>query len=198
MRLLTFSIKHVHARRRSVGRLTLALLALVLLTLGSSVVANTPAPAPSALEGVDAVEAIELANAWKGSDVTSFATTEEVFFAFPDGTEVSIPMPEEQVFISVAPYLQRTHPCTTHYMSGCQGELVDQPIQVRAVRPDGSVVLDEVMNTGRNGFLDLWLPRGEAFLLQVSIDGYGTQAIIGTNSGNPTCITTMQMTPGGS
>ena len=157
-----------------------------------------PAPSPAALEGLDAVAAVQLANAWKGSDVTSFATTEAVHFAFPDGREVVVPMPQDQVFISVAPYLNRTHPCTTHYMSGCQGELVAAPIHVRAARPDGSVVLDEVVPTGANGFLDLWLPRGEAFLLDLSLDGYAVQAIVSTVDGAPTCITTMRLLPDGS
>lgn len=188
MKLLTVKLKHAIA----------PLLALGLLLWGALAWADAPSPSPAALDGVDAVEAIELANAWKGSDVTSYATTEAVFFTFPDGTEVTVPMPDDQVFISVAPYLQRTHPCTTHYMSGCQGELVDQPVHVRAVRPDGSVLLDEVMNTEGNGFLDLWLPRGEAFMLEVAVEGYATQGIIGTSSGSPTCITTMQMTPSGS
>jgi len=157
-----------------------------------------PAPSPAALDGLNAAQAVELANAWKGSDVTSFATTEAVHFTFPDGTEVVVPMPEDQVFVSVAPYLNRTHPCTTHYMSGCQGELVAAPVHVRALRPDGSVVLDEVVSTGPNGFLDLWLPRGEAFLLDLTLDGYAVQGIVSTTDGAPTCITTMRFMPEGS
>ncbi len=116
----------------------------------------------------------------------------------PDGTEVVVPMPDDQVFVSVAPYLNRTHPCTTHYMSGRQGELVAAPVHVRALRPDGSVVLDEVIATGPNGFLDLWLPRGEAFLLDLTLDGYAVQGIVSTVDGAPTCITTMRLTPQGS
>jgi hypothetical protein len=171
----------------------------VLLALGlAAAQGSVPAPSPAALEGLDAVQAVQLANAWKGSDVTSFATTEAVHFAFPDGAEVVVPMPEDLVFVSVAPYLNRTHPCTTHYMSGCQGELVAAPVHVRAVRPDGSVVLDEVVPPGANGFLDLWLPRGEAFLLDLSLDGYAVQGIVSTTDGAPTCITTMRLTPQGS
>ena len=188
MRHLTWNIKHL------IGALVMALLLLA----GAAALADTPAPSPDALEGLDAHAAIELANAWKGSDVTSYATTEAVFFTFSDGTEVVVPMPSDQVFVSVAPYLQQTHPCTTHYMSGCQGELVDVAVHVRAVRPDGSLAMDEIVETGANGFLDLWLPRGEAFLLDLSIDGYAVQGIVATGDGSPTCITTLRMTPSGS
>jgi hypothetical protein len=175
-----------------------ACVALVLSLGLAAAQGPVPAPTPAALEGLDAVQAVQLANAWKGADVTSFATTEAVHFAFPGGTEVVVPMPDDQVFVSVAPYLNRTHPCTTHYMSGCQGELVAAPVHVRALRPDGDVVLDEVIATGPNGFLDLWLPRGEAFLLDLTLDGYAVQGIVSTVDGAPTCITTMRLTPQGS
>jgi hypothetical protein len=155
--------------------------------------AQAPAPSPEALEGLDAYEAVELANAWKGGDVTSFATSEAVHFAFPNGDEVRIDMPADEMFVSVAPYLQQTHPCSTHYMSGCQGELVDRSVQVRATLPDGTVVLDETMSTGANGFLDLWLPRDQGLVLSVEMDGYAAEAFLTTFVDSATCITTVQL-----
>ena len=182
----------------SYARITLAtttrrMVAALLVALAPTAFAETPAPSPDALAGLDAYAAVELANAWKGSDVTSFATSQAVHFAFPSGAELQVPMPEDEMFVSVAPYVNQTHPCTTHYMSGCQGELVDVPMRVRATLPDGTVVLDDVIATGANGFLDLWLPRGQALVLSVSVDGYAADGFLTTTADSATCITTMQL-----
>jgi len=186
---------HLALSRRSIARrvaLALGVVWLVALAAGTAT-AQTPAPSPEALEGLDAYAAVELANAWKGSDVTSFATAQAVHFAFPDGTEVTIPMPEDEMFVSVAPYLRQTHPCTTHYMSGCQGELAEVAMQVRATLADGTVVLDEVVRTGRNGFMDLWLPREEGIMLSFAVDGYAAEGFVTTFADSATCITTVQL-----
>lgn len=175
----------IHGHRRA--------LALLLTATFGVAVAQVAAPTPAALAGVDAVAAVELANAWKGADVTSFVTPRAVHFVFPGGQEAVIPLPDEVMLVSVAPYLDRTHPCATHYMSGCQGELASVPFHVRAVAEDGSVVIDEVRTTGANGFLDLWLPRGQQVELTLEADGYGAVGLVGTDGDSPTCITTLQL-----
>ena len=181
---------------RPARRLTL-LLALVLSTPAlaqSAAQSATPAPAatPAALAGLDAYAAVELANAWKGNGVTSFVTTEVVRFVFPDGAEVTVALPEDEVIVSVAPYFTHTHPCATHYMSSCQGELVGAPVHVLALATDGSVLIDEVMTTPANGFLDLWLPRDQAIELQMTLDDYRTVGLVSTHAGSDTCVTTMR------
>jgi len=168
------------------------LVATLALSLSIVALAQTPAVSPAALAGLDARAAVELANAWKGNDVTSFVTSDVVHFVFPDGAEVSIALPEHEMMVSVAPYFTHTHPCITHYMSGCQGELVGAPVHVLAIAPDGSVLIDEVMPTPANGFLDLWLPRDLAIELQLSLDGYRTIGRITTHAGSDTCVTTLQ------
>jgi len=181
------------------ARSTVVRAVLVLATVGLAVLvavqafAQAPAPSPEALEGLDAYEAVELANAWKGNEVTSFATPEAVHFAFPTGEEVRVEMPADEMFVSVAPYLRQTHPCTVHYMSGCQGELADRSMQVRATLPDGTVVVDETLRTGANGFLDLWLPRDQGVALSVEMDGYAADAFLTTFNDSATCITTVQL-----
>ena len=168
--------------------------ALVLaITLAASALGQG-APSPRALEGLDALAAVELANSWKGSDVTTFATPEAVHFRFPDGAEVVVPMPEDQMFVSVAPYLRQTHPCATHYMSGCQGELVGAPVHVQAIAADGTVLIDDVMPTMANGFIDLWLPRDQAIDLLMTLDGYSVVGRLTTFADSRTCITDLQLT----
>ena len=36
--------------------------------------------------------------------------------------EVTYDLPENEFFLSVAPYVQKTHPCATHSLTGCQGK----------------------------------------------------------------------------
>lgn len=185
-------MSHAYARialRTAARRMAAALL----VALASTAMADAPAPSPDALAGLDAYAAVELANAWKGSDVTSFATSGAVHFAFPSGAEVQVPMPADEMFVSVAPYVNQTHPCTTHYMSGCQGELADVPMHVQATLPDGTIVLDDVIRTGANGFLDLWLPRDQAVVLSVSVDDFAAEAFLTTTEDSATCITTLQL-----
>jgi hypothetical protein len=178
---------------RTVTLLRRRTLAVLLAASLGAAVAQVAAPAPAALVGLDAVAAVELANAWKGSDVTSFVTPRAVHFVFPGGREVVVPLPDETMLVSVAPFLVHTHPCATHYMSGCQGELASATFHVRAVSADGSVLIDEVRTAGPNGFLDLWLPRGLQVELTFEADGYRAAGVVGTHADSPTCVTTLQL-----
>ncbi len=58
---------------------------------------------------------------------------------------------------------------------------------------DGNVVLDETINSPKNGFIDLWLPRDKIFTIIISHNGKKAEAKISTFAGDPTCITTMQL-----
>jgi len=67
--------------------------------------------AEKALDNVDAVQAIALANEWKWSkrDVTSYVDTRKVVFKFPDGKVKTIPLPDDKMVVAVAPYINQTH-----------------------------------------------------------------------------------------
>ncbi len=184
-------------RPRSTNRLGRPLVVLLVLALLGVVAAQTPAPSPAALEGLDAYAAVELANAWKGTDVTSFVTPQAVHFTFTSGREVIVPLPDDVMFVSFAPFLERTHPCATHYTSGCQGELVGTPFLVQATLADGTVVVDEIRSTGANGFIDLWLPRDQAVEVSFAAEGYRTVGRVTTSADSPTCITTLQLARSG-
>lgn len=69
------------------------------------------------VEGIDAVQAMALANQWKWtrSDITSHVTSKEVIFEFPSssggpgGTVKKVPLPEDKMVVAIAPYLTYTH-----------------------------------------------------------------------------------------
>ncbi len=150
------------------------------------------APSPRALEGIDARQAMALANEW-GSQVQSSVTTEGVTFVFPDGFRRLVAMPIDQVMIAVAPYRNKTHPCATHTMSTCQGELAGAPVDVLARREDGTVLIRETMTTLANGFIELWLPRDLEVRLTLQAEGLAAEGVIRTHRGSDTCITTMKL-----
>lgn len=169
-------------------RIYITLLTALLMTAAMAV-----SPTPESLIGVDAYEAMTLANAWFGSPVTSYVTPQAVHFVFENEQEVTVPLPEDEMLVSVAPYLEHTHPCRTHFMSGCQGELVDVPVHVTVTRQGGTVVFDETVHTMQNGFLDLWLPRDGIFILHMEALGREVSGMIGTLQDSNTCVTTFQL-----
>ncbi len=150
---------------------------------------------PQALDGLDARAAMAMANRWGPSTkgVKSFVDTLQVSFAFDNGRKVSIPLPKDQMVVAIAPYLTRTHPCEVHYMSGCQGELADVPVKVKATAGDGTVLVDRTVTTMANGFFELWLPRNQEVRLSVEALGKSAEGTITTYPSSNTCITTLQL-----
>ncbi|MFH2121604.1 MAG: hypothetical protein ABIJ25_14590 [Pseudomonadota bacterium] len=63
------------------------------------------------LEGVNAIEALAIANQWKWSkkDIKSYVNSREVVFQFPGGKVKKIPLPEEKMVVALAPYIMGTH-----------------------------------------------------------------------------------------
>ncbi len=153
-------------------------------------------PSPQDLDGLDAKAALPLANEWgkQWSDVvTSYVDQHGIVFEFDDGNEYQVNLPSNQRVIAIAPYIGRTHPCEIHYMSGCQGELVEKPLHVEAVSAEGDVLVNRTIKTAKNGFFELWLPRDIEIELQ--IEAFGKKAVgkISTYGDSTTCITTFQL-----
>jgi hypothetical protein len=162
---------------------------------GQTVQVNNSGPSPEMLNGLSAKEAVSLANEWalSGNGVTSFVTTESVNFSFPDGQEVSIPLPEDKFLVAVAPYVRKTHPCGVHYMSSCQGELIDVPVRVRVKAADGDIIIDDTYYTLQNGFFELWLPRDLSLKIVLEAQGLKADGEITTHEDSKTCITTYKL-----
>lgn len=109
--------------------------------------------------------------------------------------ETQLPMPEDEVYISVAPYRNQTHDCYFHSLTTCLGELANAEVQVTLTGDDGEVLVDEVRQTYDNGFIGLWVPRGIDATLTIEHEGQTVTETISTmNEDDPTCITTLQMT----
>ena len=175
--------------------------AVALLLIPGSLIAQrnvesgSPDPAPSVLMTLNAEEALELANRWgmQGVGVTSFVTPQAVRFSFADETTVSVPLPEDQMVVAIAPYVNSTHRCEIHYMSGCRGELPAVPVRIIATTSRGETVIDDTRHTLPNGFLELWLPRGQRIEVRIEALGRSHTGEITTFSNSNTCVTTFRL-----
>ncbi|MFD2132216.1 CueP family metal-binding protein [Pseudogracilibacillus auburnensis] len=121
-------------------------------------------------------------------------TSKQLIVTDSDDKELVYDLPEEEFFVSIAPFINETHPCENHSLTGCQGELVNQDFDLYIEDMDGNVVLDETMNSESNGFIDLWLPRDKTYNVNISHEGKRVESEISTFEKDGTCITTMQLT----
>lgn len=147
------------------------------------------------LKGIDGKQAMELANKWrqKNLDITSFVTPDAVNFKFKDGKTIGVPLPDDQMVVSVAPYINKTHECATHYMSKCDAELKNVPVKVLAITAGGKTVFDKTIKTPSTGFFDLWLPRDQEITISVTAQGKKATGKIFTYRNSKTCDTTLKL-----
>ncbi|WP_425495261.1 CueP family metal-binding protein [Paenibacillus tengchongensis] len=120
-------------------------------------------------------------------------TSRELIVNAGSAGEKAYPLPDDEFFVSIAPYIESTHPCATHSLTGCQGELKNQEFQVRIEDGEGKAVVDEQLASQANGFIDLWLPRGQTFTVTIEQDGKRAVSELSTFDENDTCIASMQL-----
>ncbi|AIQ70681.1 CueP family metal-binding protein [Paenibacillus graminis] len=111
-----------------------------------------------------------------------------------DGKSATYALPADEFFVSIAPYLNQTHPCATHSLTGCQGEMTEEKFNISVKDADGKVIMDnETVKSQPNGFIDLWLPRDQTYQVTIEHDGKQAESEISTFEKDDTCVTTMQL-----
>jgi len=111
-----------------------------------------------------------------------------------DGAKLSLPMPADRFYLSVAPYVGTTHDCFHHSLTTCKGELGGEQVQIRLVEDGtGAVLADGTRTVHDNGFVGFWLPRNTTATLTVTHDGKVATSRVSTGNDDPTCLTTMQL-----
>ena len=78
-------------------------------------------------------------------------------------------------------------------MSSCQGEMAKKAFYVTAVDQNGIVLVDGTVETLRNGFFELWLPRKRIIDLRIQGLNRIAQGKIATFDASKTCITTFRL-----
>lgn len=147
------------------------------------------------LTNLDAKSTIALANEWRWTapKITCFVNTREVVIEFPDGRKVKKALPDSLVYLAIAPYMNTTHTCETHYPSSCQGEMTEQTFQLTAKDMNGNILYEGEVKTLKNGFFELWLPRGISVQIDIRYNTLSGSEIISTVDGGRTCITTIKL-----
>lgn len=193
-----------HSRRR-VACAFLAAAALVLAgcSTGPSENASTEPPVTSlesyGLDGLDAAQIIEELDTMPVADrpddlIASVQPTELVLTTDGQGL-ATIPMPEDQFYLSVAPYDTSTHRCHFHSLTTCLGELANENVQITVTDDStGEAIVEGTRTTYDNGFIGLWLPRGITATLAVEKDGKTASTRITTDDDDLTCLTSLQLT----
>ncbi|GAA1205408.1 CueP family metal-binding protein [Prauserella alba] len=151
------------------------------------------------LAGLDAPEIIERLDRMhvddRPSDLLASVRPDALVLSDERERAVELPMPDDEVYVSVAPYRQETHECHFHSLTTCRGELGNEAVRVVLTGPGGDVLVDETRKTFDNGFVGLWVPRGIEATLTVEHEGRAGTARIATRSGDdPTCITGLRLT----
>ncbi len=170
----------------------------------SDTAAESPAPgalaqvmSENSIDGMGAVELIDHLDRLGGSD----RPTELMASVRPDelvlssgGQESTLAIPEDQFYLSLAPYVDQTHECFHHSLTTCQGELAAKDVQVE-VRDDtnDTVLVEDTLTTFDNGFVGIWLPRDIEGTIRVTYDGKSGEVDFATDDDAPTCLTTLKM-----
>lgn len=157
----------------------------------SALLARHDLPTTDARAVIDALEALPLEE--KPSGLLASIGTEELTLAEEDGREATLPLPAEQVYLAVAPYVESTHECFLHSLTTCTGELAGQEVQVRVSDGGARPLIDEARTTAANGFLGLWLPRDRTLTLTLGTEAGEVSATHRTLASAATCLTTMQL-----
>lgn len=108
--------------------------------------------------------------------------------------ELRLELDGDDFYLALAPFVNRTHDCFFHSLATCQGELVEEELQVTITDDAGAVLVDGVQTTYRNGFVSFWLPRDIEGTIAVTYDGYSGEMEFATGPDSPTCVTTLQLT----
>lgn len=126
-------------------------------------------------------------------DVSASITSHELIVTDSNDNKTSYDLPKGEFFVSIAPFVEQTHECAIHSLTGCQGELAEKEFGVYIEDEAGNAVVDETMASLENGFIDLWLPRDQTFQVKIEHDGKQAESELSTFEGDNTCITTMQL-----
>lgn len=168
------------------------IVSLFLLSLVTAACNNNDSASNEA-ETQDIKEKVHAYSVGSFDNVSASITSEELIVT-DQGKKTSFELPEDEFFVSIAPFIENTHECAIHSLTGCQGELTDKTFDVLIRDEEGSVVMDETITSLDNGFIDLWLPRDQTYQVKIEYDGKTAESEIGTFKDNNTCITTMQLT----
>ncbi len=110
-----------------------------------------------------------------------------------DGQQVfSYPL-GDKFYLSFSPYVNQTHPCFNHSLSGCRGELANAAFDVKITDKTGQIIMQDKITSYQNGFIGVWLPRNIEGTLEVTYQGLTATSPFATHAESQTCMTTLKL-----
>lgn len=150
------------------------------------------------LAAMDAVEIIDHLDRQKvterPTDLIASVRADELLLS-SDDQEVVVDLPDNQTYVSIAPYLTSTHDCFYHSLTTCLGELDNEDIQVTITdEATGEVLIDEQTTTFDNGFVGFWLPDDATGTIEITHQGRTGVTEFSTTEDGATCVTDLRLT----
>lgn len=165
------------------------ILGVVVLSLFGNDTSNTP----QAGETKDIKELVKDYSAGDIENEQASISSHELIVTDSKDKQLTYELPEDEFFVSIAPFINMTHPCDIHSLTGCQGEMVNEEFDVYIEDSNGNVVVEQTMKTPANGFIDLWVPRDDTYQVTIKYEDKITESEFSTFKNDNTCITTMQL-----
>ncbi len=186
--------------KKSQGLIIALTVAFVAIVIGIFYAFNTGNKSETAflekygLNGLTVEEIVQKLDGTTSDPIGLSASITSDYLILNDRTrEVKLALPEDKFYLSFAPYVNETHPCATHSLISCQGELVDQKVHTTIIDDQGKELVNSDMTTMENGFVGVWLPRDVDATITVRYNGLTAQANISTRAGSETCLTTLHL-----
>lgn len=149
------------------------------------------------LAGMDAREIIteldQTPMAERSTELMASVRVDELILADSTG-ETSLPMPEDETYVSIAPYRSQTHDCFYHSLTTCTGELGNEEVHVVFRDGSGQTLVDENVTTYDNGFVGFWIPKDTAGTIEVDHEDGTATSDFSTGAEGATCVTTLPLT----
>ncbi|AGS34139.1 hypothetical protein B841_03280 [Corynebacterium maris DSM 45190] len=128
------------------------------------------------------------------TDLMASVYTDKLVFSDAE-QDVVLDLPQDLTYVSIAPYVTRTHDCFYHSLTTCLGELDNEDVKVTITDEDtGQVLVEEETATFDNGFIGFWLPRETTGTIEITHQGRTGATEFSTTADGATCVTDLQMT----
>ena len=105
--------------------------------------------------------------------------------------EISLELPDDAFYLSIAPFVSQTHECHFHSLTTCVGELSNEDVHVKIIDDAGDVLVDEARTT----LITVCRGSGTAGstgTIEMSYDGMTGTSDFSISDGSATCITDLQ------
>jgi len=150
------------------------------------------------LAGMDAVEIIDHLDqqpvAQRPTDLIASVGIDELVLT-DQNQEITLDLPANLTYVSVAPYVTQTHDCFYHSLTTCRGELDSEPVEVTFTdETTGETLVDEQTTTFDNGFIGFWVPRDTTGTIEATHEGRTGTTEFSTADDGATCVTDLRLT----